>query len=90
MLEFLSHFAVFFIVWWMVLFMVLPLGMRTQGEDENVTLGTVESAPARFRPFKVLGLTTVIALVLYGGWQLASIYLGISLDSLPRILPDFD
>ena len=40
--------AIYFIIWWTVLFIVLPLGYRTQQEDGEVTIGTVESAPARF------------------------------------------
>ena len=34
-----------FIMWWLVLFAILPFGLRTQDEDEDVTLGTVSSAP---------------------------------------------
>ena len=36
---------IFFIIWWMVLFAMLPFGLRTQDEDGDVTLGTVSSAP---------------------------------------------
>ena len=46
---FLQGFAVYFIVWWLTLFAVLPIGLRTQAEDNEVVLGTVPSAPARFR-----------------------------------------
>ena len=37
--------AVFFIIWWIVLFAMLPLGLRTQDDEDDVTLGTVSSAP---------------------------------------------
>ena len=37
--------AVFFILWWMVLFAMLPFGLKTQDDDDDVTLGTVSSAP---------------------------------------------
>ncbi len=40
----LSLFAVYFIVWWTVLFIVLPIGLRTQDDDGDVALGTVASA----------------------------------------------
>ncbi|MFN6985499.1 MAG: DUF1467 family protein, partial [Rhizobium oryzihabitans] len=36
----LSVFAIYFIVWWTVLFVVLPIGLRTQAEDGDVALGT--------------------------------------------------
>ena len=37
--------ALFFILWWLVLFAVLPFGLKTQDDDGDVTLGTVSSAP---------------------------------------------
>ncbi|MGG2477915.1 DUF1467 family protein, partial [Rhizobium sp. BR5] len=43
----LSVFAVYFIVWWTVLFIVLPIGLRTQDDEGDVALGTVASAPSR-------------------------------------------
>lgn len=45
----LQGFAVYFIIWWMTLFAVLPIGLRTQADDNDVVLGTVPSAPTRFR-----------------------------------------
>lgn len=57
--------AVYFIVWWVVLFAVLPFGVRTQGEAGAVVPGTPESAPENFKLIKVLGLTTVIAGVVF-------------------------
>ncbi|MGO7954779.1 DUF1467 family protein, partial [Rhizobium ruizarguesonis] len=45
---FLQGFAVYLIIWWMTLFAVLPVGLRTQAEDDDVVLGTVPRAPTRF------------------------------------------
>ena len=39
--------AIYVLIWWVVLFAVLPLGVRTQGEDGTVVPGTPESAPTR-------------------------------------------
>ena len=39
-----SAVAVFFIVWWTVLFAMLPFGLKTQDDADDVTLGT---CPAR-------------------------------------------
>ena len=88
-MSFLSFFAVYFIIWWITLFAVLPLGMRSQGDEGDVTLGTVESAPAQFRAGRVLLLTTVISEAIYAAWFAASNYFGISLGNLPRIVPEF-
>ncbi|MFC5443433.1 DUF1467 family protein [Rhizobium halophytocola] len=88
-MAFLEHFAIFFIIWWIVLFIVLPIGLRTQAEENDVAPGTVESAPARYRPFRTLAATTLISLALYCGWLLASSYFGFSFDDLPQMVPDF-
>ena len=88
-MSFLPIFAVYFIIWWITLFMVLPLGMRSQDDDGEVTLGTVASAPAKFRGLRVMLLTTVISAVIYGAWFVVSNYLGFTLGSLPRVVPEF-
>jgi predicted secreted protein len=81
--------AIFFILWWTVLFMVLPLGHRSQQDDGEVAMGTVASAPTRFRAGRVLLLTTAISILLYGGYYLLSRYFGIGIASIPNIMPDF-
>ncbi|MBW8322273.1 MAG: DUF1467 family protein [Rhizobium sp.] len=86
----LSAFAVYFVIWWITLFAILPIGMRTQAEAEEVVPGSVESAPARFRGGKVVLLTTVVSAAIYGGWYLVTAYFGVGLDSLPNFLPKFD
>jgi predicted secreted protein len=88
-MSFLTMAAVFFILWWTVLFMVLPLGFRSQEDAGDVTIGTVASAPARFRGGRVLLLTTAVSLVLFAVYHLGSHYLGLSIANLPNIVPDF-
>jgi predicted secreted protein len=53
--------AVYVIIWWTVLFAVLPIGVRTQAEDGHVVPGTPESAPAAPRFLLVILLTTLIS-----------------------------
>mgnify|MGYP002350039705 CR=1 FL=1 len=86
----LSFFAIYFVIWWITLFAVLPIGMRTQAEAEEIVPGSVESAPARFRGGKVVLITTIVSAVIYGGWYVAAAYFGFGLDSLPNFLPKFD
>ena len=63
--------AIYFIIWWTVLFAVLPIGVRTQAEDGAIVPGTPESAPAAPRLLRVVLLTTVIsALVFAALWAL--------------------
>ena len=89
LLVFLEHFAIYFIIWWITLFAVLPIGLKTQADEKEVVLGTVESAPARFRGLRVVLLTTAVSAVIYGGWLVGTVWFGLSLEMLPRVLPDF-
>jgi predicted secreted protein len=82
--------AIFFVLWWTVLFIVLPLGHRSQEDEGSVAAGTIESAPARFRGGRVLVLTTVISLALYASYHLISSSLGIGIENLPNIVPSFN
>ncbi|TCL70429.1 DUF1467 family protein [Rhizobium sp. BK251] len=86
---FLQGFAVYFIIWWITLFAMLPVGLRTQAEDNDVVLGTVESAPTRFRARLVFFLTTLVSGLVYGGWYICSTYFGLGFDALPQIGPRF-
>ena len=88
-MQLFSYFAVYFIVWWMTLFAILPLGPKTQAEAEEVVPGTVESAPARFRGGRVVLLTTIVSALLYGAWYILSVRLGLGIDAIPQIMPDF-
>ncbi|MBB4350283.1 DUF1467 family protein [Aliirhizobium cellulosilyticum] len=81
--------AIYFILWWTVLFMVLPLGYRSQRDEGEVTLGTVESAPAKFRGGRVILLTTVISAAIYLAYHFASVYFGFGIGSIPNIMPSF-
>ena len=82
-------FAVYFIVWWITLFAVLPFGLKTQAEESEVVPGTVESAPARFRAGKVVAMTTLVSAVVYGVLLVLSIKFGLTIDSLPQFMPEF-
>jgi predicted secreted protein len=65
--------AIYVVIWWTVLFAVLPIGVRTQGEDGVVVPGTPESAPTAPRLLRVIVLTTAIsALVFAVPWALVS------------------
>ena len=65
--------AIYFIIWWTVLFAVLPIGVRTQGEDDAIVPGTPASAPTAPRLLRVVLLTTVISgLVFATLWALVT------------------
>ena len=74
--------AIYFIIWWTVLFAVLPIGVRTQAEDGVVVPGTPESAPAAPRLLRVVILTTVISALVFAGLWLLVAYKIIDLNAL--------
>lgn len=53
--------ALYFMIWWLVLFAVLPFGVVTQDEMSDVVPGTPGSAPTRFDWQKVFLVNTVVA-----------------------------
>jgi len=63
--------AVYFILWWIVLFVVLPFGVRTQGEAGVVVPGTPESAPTEFSLGRVMLATTVVSAIVFVALWLA-------------------
>lgn len=79
-----SAVAIYFVVWWIVLFAVLPWGYRTQAEVGDVAPGTEPSAPSRFPMLRVVLVTTLVAAVVF-----ACIYgilnSGLSFDDIPYV-----
>jgi predicted secreted protein len=57
--------AIYIVIWWTVLFAVLPIGVRTQGEEGSVVPGTPASAPAAPRLLRVVLVTTVVSAVVF-------------------------
>ena len=57
--------ALYFIIWWLTLFAVLPIGVRSQEEAGEIVPGSEIGAPAKARMgFKVL-LTTAISIPIF-------------------------
>ena len=81
--------AIYFILWWIVLFATLPFGLKTQDEDEDVTLGTVSSAPKGPHVLRAFVRTTIVSALILGGFYLLTKGFGLGLDDLPKIVPDF-
>jgi predicted secreted protein len=79
--------AVYFVVWWIVLFAMLPFGLRTQDDENDITLGTVSSAPRGPHMLKAIVRTTIVSLVICGALFGVTLGLGYGIDDLPRIIP---
>jgi len=81
--------AIYFVIWWIVLFAMLPIGVRTQDEDGNVSPGTVESAPSLPRLLPKMLATTVIATIIFAGIYAVLVHRIFTLDDIP-FFPRYD
>ena len=74
--------AIYFIIWWVVLFAVLPFGVRSQHESGAVAPGTDPGAPAVPQLLRKLVWTTIVASIVFAICFLIYKYRLISLDDL--------
>jgi predicted secreted protein len=88
-MTYISAAAVFLIIWWIVLFAVLPFGLKTQDDDGETVLGTVSSAPRGPHMLRAVIWTTIVSLVIFGFLALLTRYFGLSIDDIMRVFPDF-
>jgi predicted secreted protein len=88
-MNWVSFAALFFVTWWLVLFAILPFGLRTQDEEQDVTLGTVSSAPRGPHMLRAALWTTLVTAVLMGGFYGLTAGLGFTFDDIPRLVPEF-
>jgi len=60
-----SVIAIYLLIWWLVVFAVLPFGIRTHRElGETLVPGQVHSAPGNFRPRRIVLWTTVLSSII--------------------------
>jgi predicted secreted protein len=57
----ISWIAVYFVLWWICLFAVLPIGAHSQTDAGEVVRGTDPGAPAVFKAWPKLHGTSVLA-----------------------------
>ena len=58
--------AIYFVLWWVMLFVTLPFGVRSQHEDGVGAPGTDPGAPILARMGRKLLWTTLISAVVFG------------------------
>ena len=81
--------AIYVIIWWIVLFAILPIGMRTQAEEGEVAPGTAESTPHRPRLLPKMLATTVVASLVFAAVYVIIVHRVITLDQIP-FLPRYE
>jgi predicted secreted protein len=87
-MSWVTYFAIYFIVWWITLFAVLPFGLKTQDENEEVTLGTVSSAPRGPHVLRAMLWTTLVSMLICASAYGLATWLDLGLDDLPHFLPE--
>lgn len=60
-----SAIVLFAVIWFMVLFITLPVKLRTQGDVGKVEPGTHAGAPANFNPKRTAKIVTAVTVVLW-------------------------
>jgi len=66
-----TGFAIYFVIWWIVLFLTLPFGIRSQHEDGEGSPGTDPGAPVTTGMGRKLIWTTAVSAVLFAVSMLA-------------------
>ena len=74
--------AVFFLIWWVVLFAVLPWGIHSQQEGGDIAPGTDPGAPVLPKLGRKLLWTTLVAGVLFAAFYVVVANRLVTLDGL--------
>jgi predicted secreted protein len=74
--------AIYFVIWWIVLFAVLPFGVHSQHESGEMAPGTDPGAPVLTNLKPKLVWTTVVASVVFAAWFVVYFYRLVTFDQL--------
>lgn len=75
--------ALYFVIWWTILFAVLPLKVRSQYESGEVVPGSEGAAPEKpMLAWKAM-ITTILAGVIFAVVYLVITYRLLSLEAVP-------
>ena len=77
-----SSVMIYFVIWWLVLFVVLPFGVKSQHETEDVAPGTDPGAPHQPYLVRRVIATTLLAGVIFSGVYVYFGVYGMSLEDL--------
>jgi predicted secreted protein len=76
--------AIYLVIWWVVLFAMLPIGVRTSEEaGEAEVPGSAESAPHRPNLLAKVLATTVVASIVFALVYVIVVHKVITLDDIP-------
>lgn len=82
--------AIYFLIWWTVLFISLPFRMRSQLDTGYVVEGSEPAAPQNPQMFKRMFWNSILSLFIFFCYWMIFYYFDVTLDELPKIYPDFN
>ena len=86
-MSFITGFAIFFIIWWLTLFIILPIGTQSQVEAGEIVDGTEPAAPVNARLGRKLLINTLVAGAVYGVYWFVTQQLGFGFHDIPEFFP---
>ncbi|MEP3197689.1 MAG: DUF1467 family protein [Lentilitoribacter sp.] len=84
-----TYLAIYFIMWWISLFLVLPFSGKSQAEAGEVVLGTTKSAPANLNVLRVVIMNSIVTSVFFVCFYLLVEVFGITFDDFMGLFPNF-
>ena len=82
--------SMYLVIWWIVLFAMLPIGVRTSEEEgEKVVPGAAESAPHVPNLLPKMVATTVVSSIVFAALYVIIVHHVIALDDIP-FLPRYE
>ena len=81
-----TAFAIYFVIWWIVLFVTLPFGVRSQHEDGESVPGTDPGAPVSTQMGRKLIWTTLLSAVIFAMAWFAYQAGYLNVDRLTRLM----
>ncbi|RPE66385.1 putative secreted protein [Pacificibacter maritimus] len=60
-----SAIVLYAVIWFMTMFVALPIGLRTQGDEGDIVEGTHAGAPANYNPRRKAIIVSLVALVIW-------------------------
>ena len=76
--------AIYAVIWWIVLFAMLPIGVRTSEEEGETTVpGTPESAPHTPNLLPKMVATTVVSSIVFAVIYVIIVDRVITIDDIP-------
>lgn len=77
-----SAIVLYAITWFMTMLIALPIGLRTQGDEDDVVEGTHAGAPANYSPRRKAIRVTIVAFFIWLALVLTITYSGITWHDL--------